>query len=260
LIFRIYKIRRLGTETSSGWSAHLTKDLAKVAAFEELAERDALMVHWLKKIPMKEIDPTSFPNVIKKWVTQELVLHKELRYLRLLITTDGYCPTVTAIMQTVAGRSIVSHASASNLFAAYKKAMVEGCRLASNLEHAHFFDSSKSLALPESKVEITAGDHGMFYAFHQRLPPWFFGKKGSWSEAKAMWKQCITRNKDSRESFTFNEIVKTPVSVGYAESPLLQKLYFGTTKVACDTGRINFSRLNIGGGSEISNMMPHFIS
>jgi hypothetical protein len=260
LIFRILKNDGQGTQTSSGWAAHVSRYQSERAAFEELAERDAIMVHWLEKRPMIEVDPKTFPISIKKWVKNELALHPKFGRLRVLATVDCFCPTVTTVLQTETGHSVMSHATAENLMTAYRKAMTETCRLASNIDHLHFFETSQNLLHGATLPRTNPEDHAMVYAYHEVLPYWLFGDLEAWAALEKEWKSCVQLNKNDKPKFSFHEIVKSPLSIGYCESDNLQKLFFGSTKIALEGGKINLNRLNLGRGASDLNLMPHFIS
>ncbi len=258
VIFRLMKNKGVGTETTSGWAAHISKDKARKAALEELSERDAIMVHWLLKKPMIEIDPKSFPYWLKQWVKNELSLHPILKRLRVLVTLDGWSPTVTSILMTDQGRGVLSHACANTLTMTLRKAMTETCRLATNIDHKNFYESSHDLLL-DKVSKINPEDHGMLYAYHSVLPDWIFGDIQPWGKIKKEWIEA-KRKEPPPEQFTFYEVVEAPLSVGFVKSNAVQDLYFGSTKEALRSGKINFNRLNIGGVASGLNLAPHFIS
>lgn len=218
------------------------------------------MVHWLLKKPMIEISGQSFPQQIKKWLNNELVLHGSLKRLRILVTLDGFAPTATTILEANDGHSIMSHGTGKSLREAFEKAIMETCRLASNIDNRRFFQSSEALGLDASDYKIQPEDHALLYSYHRHLPQWLFGEKASWVELEREWVNIFRKNEKQNEPVEFYEVVKSPLSIGYAKSSAVQNLYFGRTAKALEGGKINFARLNLCGGALDLNMAPHFIS
>ena len=260
LIFRITKNMGVGTKTTSGWSFHLTESLAQNASFQELAERDAILVHWLREIPMTEIAPVSFPRFLQNWVRNELSLHKTFRHLRILATDKGILPAIATVLQTESGHSIVSHSTCPDMLTAVKRALAETCRLASNIDDSHFFKSSKNLLTGTTDGGVAPQDHGLLYAYHAKLPEWLFGETMTWREAHSKWKSAFASGMDSKINFNFRKIIDGPFVVGFGESEDLQQLYFGSTDEALKKGYINLERLEIDRGAGSLNLLPHFIA
>jgi hypothetical protein len=208
---------------------------------------------------MLEILQDTFPGWIKKWIKNELSLHPLFKNLRILVTLDGFFPTITTILQTSSGHSVVSHGSGNTLKSAYEGAMAETCRLATNIDHQHFFQSSKNLLSNMHFGKVNPEDHVMAYAYHEPLPEWLFGDKVAWANIAEIWNK-IAREKSKNLTFEFYEVAQAPLFVGYAKSPDVQSLFFGQTRLALDKGKINFNRLNLCGGAQELNLEPHFIS
>ncbi|MBI3557687.1 MAG: YcaO-like family protein [Deltaproteobacteria bacterium] len=81
-IYKALKGTPHGTPNSNGWAAHINRERAVESAVDELAERDAVLVHWLRKIPMKEITPATWPIRIVRWTQTELFLSPKFNQLR----------------------------------------------------------------------------------------------------------------------------------------------------------------------------------
>jgi hypothetical protein len=260
IIFRILKNDGSGTKTTSGWACHISEARASMAAFIELVERDAILVHWLKEIPMLEVSTVTFPKKIKNWMTTELSQHPNLKHLRILITNQGVLPTAITLLQTDLGKSVISHATAKDFSEAVRQALIETCRLASNLDEHHFYESSKNLVTNDSYEDVVPQDHGLLYAYHVNLPGWLFGKKLEWNRAKANWTASWKIGMKKQGHFKFHKIIQNPLVVGFGESSDLQNLYFGSTAKAVERGELNLSRLNLERGSDLINLLPHFIA
>jgi hypothetical protein len=174
VIFRLLKNNGRGTETSSGWAAHVSKANAEKAAIEELVERDTIMVHWLLRKPMIEIEQSSFPLWLTQWIDRELSLHPILNRLRILVSFEGATPTVSSILLTDLNNGVICHSTGNTLDEAIRRALSETCRLATNIDQKYFYESSQLLLLERSK-KISPEDHGMLYAYHNTMPNWIFG-------------------------------------------------------------------------------------
>ena len=255
LTFRLLKNNSLGTSTTNGWACHVNTDSAAQNSLFELCERDAVLTHWLKKVPFVEIESGTFPAEIKKWKIANLNQSHLFKRLRIFVTIEGHVPVVLTMIEGFNGETMISHSSGNNLSAATIQAIGETCRFASNFSNRFFETGSRALFEESSSENVLPMDHGLLYAYHLDLPEWFFGRSIPWAEAKKNW---TTSPKLKSIDFNFHQIVGDPLVVGYGTSRDLQGLYFGQTTDALKNGEINFLRLNKSGSSEL-NLMPHFI-
>jgi len=259
LVYRITLRRHLDLYTTNGWACHLTSAKAEQAALEELAERDAVLVHWLRKIPMLEIDHATLPQFLKDWQDRELSQHLSLRKVRVLLTHEGFAPAVVIILQDEKGYSVTASATGKTLEGAVIKGLNEACRLGSNLEKRYYFLSSRALRDVEGAV-VSPPDHGLLYAYHEKLPQWIFGDKKSWKQVSGKWEEEYRHFRERNFHFEFHQIMSAPLVVGYGISRDMQRLFFGKTRVVESLGYINHKRLNLKAGEEIPNLLPHFIA
>lgn len=190
-IYKALKGTPYGSTNSNGWAAHIDRARATESAIDELVERDAVLVHWLRKIPMNEISSDTWPTWLTQWTKSELRLSPRFNQLRVLVSSHGYKPTVTTVLMDGQGYAVLSHATASTIDQALVKALAETCRIAQiAMEGAHV-ESSKALTSTESSVgAISPEDHAMFYAFHELLPSWLFGEPVEWKKAQTRWTQA----------------------------------------------------------------------
>lgn len=253
-VYRIAKGTAFGTRNSNGWAAHLNSELAAHAATEELIERDAILVHWLRQHPMQDVLPSTWPQWLRRWVNTELAISPLFNQLRVLTTTEGHLPTVTTALLDRDGYGVSSHATASTLESAVVKALTETCRIAQiamELRHeTGIGETAPSLIL----------DHIRFYAFKTRVPQWLFGKSVDWKLSTKKWEQRRRNFRADALQIKFHQVTSGPLVVGYATSGRLQGLYFGETATAIEQGFINFNRLNDVGFEGTINLQPHWVA
>ena len=127
---QILKGTLFGTQNSNGWAAHTNRARAIESAVDELVERDAILVHWLGKIPMTEVAPPTWPSWLTRWTQGELRLSPTFTQLRILASSRGYKPTITTVLLSDTGHAVLSHATAASIEQALQKALTETCRIA----------------------------------------------------------------------------------------------------------------------------------
>ncbi len=237
VLYKALKGTAFGSANSNGWAAHLSYEQALSAALDELVERDAVLVHWLGQIPMKEIAPASWPRRLTRWTQDELRLSPIFNQLRILISARGYKPTVTTVLGDHDGYAVLSHATAASLGQALDKALSETCRIAQIAMEQPQAVASSNIASPE--------DHALFYAFHERLPTWLFGDPIGWSAANSQWRAHEKQFCMPALEPKFHQIASGPLVVGFATSDQIQSLYFGRTEDAQEKGLINVRRMRV---------------
>lgn len=247
-VFRHLKAKGMGTETTNGWAIHLSEKKAFANAALELAERDAILVHWLKKKSMIEVEEQSLPLWLNKWAKNELSQSTNFNRLKILISTEGIVPTVTTALLNKNDNAIVSHSTHQSYEEAIYKALCETCRV------AHFLETYPA-ALKEVAEPL---DHARAYAYAMPFPSWFYGTKIASQEAKRLWKARYKLYLNNSVINTFKTVVKGPLTIGYAQSVGLQNLFFGTTAEAIKNNLINLKRLNLE-SAEMVNFLPHCI-
>lgn len=252
-IYHAMKGSPLGTLNSNGWAAHLTPEHAFATSLEELIERDAVLVHWLSQRPMQEIPHDHWPKWLSQWARNELTLSPIFNRLRILVSSEGYLPTVTTVLMSPNGNGVASHATAKTLEQAVSKALAEACRIAQIA-----MESPLQKNFTGNTFSIL--EHINFYAFNEKLPDWLFGDHQSWSETEKHWKKARREFKSAKLNAKFHQIVSGALTVGYATCDCLQGLFFGHTKDAERSGLINFDRLKSVGVEGVINLQPHLVA
>lgn len=249
LIFKSLKQTSLGTKSSNGWAAHVTANRAETAATMELLERDAVLVHWLTKTPFLEISVGDFPKPLSFWMKNLRNSSQRFKNLRVLVSCLGYVPTITTILLDDDGFAVLSHATDPELEVAIDKALSETCRIA-HIAHASI-DKVRSLNRPE--------DHALFYALHEKMPQFLFGKKIDLKSANLNWKKYFNKFDPAKLGIRFNTMKCGPLFVSRASSDRVQDLFFGETNAAQKNGWINERRITEAVGLTTINPMPHFV-
>jgi hypothetical protein len=256
VIYRISKKSGVRAISTNGWAAHVSRGHAFSSALEELLERDAVLVHWLAKSPFDEIREETWPTWLKAWTTSELSLAKRFNRLRILKSHLGHMPTITTILLDANGFGVVSHSAGKQIEEALKRALAETCRIAQIALQSSSDIAAENMTIDTPLVEPE--DHAMFYAHRQQLPDWIFGKKSDWKVSAHEWSKARAGFNPKSIEPVFHEVATSPLSIGYATSPLVQNLYFGTSADAQQKSLLNLKRLQQVRFGNL-NPMPHFI-
>ncbi len=262
-VFRVLKNKGVGTETTNGWAVHTSAKLARANSSLELLERDAILTHWLMKIPMREICQPTFPEWLESWKNSEFIKNGQFRDIKLFVSTIGHVPTVTVIFKNDRNHGVAGHAADSSLEMGIYKAMTECCRIASVVENVDLRKSSrtlKNLKALQNNQNLSPVDHAMFYAHHMPIPGWLSGCVIDFETANMNWANDYKKLNVDNLKATFTEISNGPLCIGYSSSPQIQNLFFGSTVLAMEKGLINFSRLRFLNLEGVENFLPHFIA
>ncbi len=250
VIYRKIKSAHPHISNSSGWACHLNSQLASASATSELLERDAVLVHWLTREPMTEINSLSWPTWLQLWTKNELSLSSSFNRLRILISTKGYVPTASVVIANSEGHGVSSHSTGMNLIEAIERALSEACRIAQiAMEFQNHLGTGSSI-----------GKHIDHYAFKEVLPSWIYGNSVDWKTSEKQWEQKSDRFDFRKLDIKFHQVASGHLSVGYATCDQLQGLYFGDTKDAQEKGLINFDRLKNVGAEGLVNFQPHWVA
>ncbi len=240
--------------STNGWAAHVTEEKCKENALYELLERDAVLLHWLKQIPMSEVAPLSFPAWLKAWAEKELVRSSNFNSLRVLISSAGHIPTATIVLANPEGNAICSHAADKNPEVAISKALIEACRI------AHWFDREAVTSIPRVGASKLLEEHAFYYSKNSKLPAWLFGPALPFATLRKNWNNHYKQFQNSDFKYEFCTFARGPIVVGYCRSEEIQDLYLGPTEIALHQGKINFARLGMNSTSGNINLGLHIVS
>lgn len=241
-------------QTSNGWAAHCTEDLAQQSSLFELLERDAAMISFHHQTPFKFLRKKWWSLPLQHWDVQLRNL-TPFSELKLGILNEGHIPVVSAILIDREGYGLIAFASGETLEDAALKAMTEACRMSEAAFSKRFYLSSAQLK--NQGARPLPHDHAVYYAHHEKLPAWIFANETEydWELQTSIWKDQIKDFKPKiRRSFEL--IARAPFYVGVSYSPDVQSLYFGNHDDAFIDGQINLARLD----GKLNFNQPHFIA
>lgn len=252
----------LVTPTSNGWAAHPDLPSFEHHALLERVERDAVLVHWLTQTPLLELVIATLPARYQTWRTSTLTQAPRFQILQILMTTEGYLPTIVAILKNEKGHGVVAHGTSANISSAIDSAIEQACRLAEIVESGFFTPTSLKLSqnLAETGFKYSPEDHSALYAEHAVLPIWLFGNCISYTEATQLWSNRHKFFNASKLSVSYETFKVGSLHVGYARTPILQDLYFGPTQAAKEAGLIRLERFEKVSSFEDLNFSPHAVA
>lgn len=157
------------SETSSGWAAHRTAELAVRAAVFELIERDVALTTWENGGPFYVVPESLWPKALFIWKNEQRT-SLEFSDLRIFLscTDNGAC--VSALLFNENGHFVAGHASDFELQDAIVSAANECFRAAHS---AIQFDSIAEVAALHSGgqgVSANPAAHSLAYAYKEAMP------------------------------------------------------------------------------------------
>lgn len=259
VVYKAMKTTSIGTSNSNGWAAHVDKPSAQNSAFMELVERDAVLTHWLCRKPLVEINPATFPAWLKSWTTTELSQSSSFKHLRILVTQNGFVPTIMTVLLNDVGNGVISHASHKTIETALFQALTESCRIAQIVQDPMLIEKSSKLISANEEKTFLPEDHAAVYAHHLAVPSWMFGHEMPFHVVRDAWKEAYDKFSPMDLGLKFHTITRKPLWVGYATSERTQGLYFGRTSEAAAKGLLNLSRLRSVMPTGEFNPLPHCV-
>ncbi len=246
---------KFSAKTSNGWAAHPQQDQARINAILEIVERDAVLAQWYSQTPFIEILYEEFPLDLQAWMQFEL-FQSEFPILRLLFSTMGIGPSVTCVLMNKSGFGVSGHATKETISGSISSAVSEACRAAhASIRRSHWKDTMRLKLSEAGPVDPSA--HALYYAYHEKFPDWMFGPQQSYLNVKNNWylklKECLSDNQ-----FYYQEVMSSPLHVGFATHPETFELKWETTDPQSVVSEIGFERLKIK--PEAINGKPHIVS
>jgi len=246
---------KYGVGTSNGWAAHPDRKQAKINATLELVERDAVLAQWYSSTPFLQIDSVSLPIEIQSWASQELS-RSEYPKLILLLSSKGFGPSVTCILQNEHGFGVSAHCTKSELYQSVVGAITEACRAAHSSIRKEHWKNSLKLKNGVSGL-LDPSTHGVYYAYHEPFPKWMFGKSISYVDANSLWTERVAEVLFDSQ-FKFQSVMELPIHVGFTTHPQAFELIWERTDAKEISQSIGAKRLNLK--SETINGNPHIVS
>lgn len=189
LALRLHCRKNKVGETSNGWAAHVTPDLAIRSAFFELIERDVALTNWENGGPFFMVPMALWPAPILDWVASRTV-QPEYHDLEVFLghSENGAC--ISALLFNGRGNFVVGHASSFNLDDAIISAVNECFRAAHLAIRFEFLPDVIALhsgSTTGNRVE--PGAHSLAYAYRETMPESVLMEDASAEAIMACWGQ-----------------------------------------------------------------------
>ncbi len=175
--------------TSNGWAAHPDLESAKVRAVAELIERDTALTTWFAAGPYYIVRETEWPEslIIRKKAIGGTAV--EFSNSTVLLSEGSFGACISVLLQTHDGRTVVGHASGSEMKNAIESAFFEALRSAHAALRFDEFAETMDLHGEESPtVAYGPGANGMAYAYGAPMPKLNFEIKTD-TEIQVMWRR-----------------------------------------------------------------------
>lgn len=156
-------------ETSSGWAAHRTADLAIRAATLELIERDVALTNWENGGPFLLVPEALWPKSLLIW-KRESRSSLEFSDLRVLLSSSDNGACISVLLFNENGNFVAGHASAFQLEEAILSASHECFRAAHSAIQFEHLAETRALHLSKPGSSAPPGAHSLAYAYKETLP------------------------------------------------------------------------------------------
>lgn len=156
-------------ETSSGWAAQRSDDLAIRAALLELIERDVALTAWETGGPFFLVPETLWPQHLLIW-KNELRPRLEFSDLRILLSNNNNGACISALLFNESGNFVTGHASALQLKDAILSASNECFRAAHSAIQFEYLAETAALHANDPVVSVRPGAHSLAYAYKETMP------------------------------------------------------------------------------------------
>lgn len=175
------------TETSNGWSCHVSESLAIENATLELIERDVALTTWQSGGPFLELPQSLWPAPLHAW-KNSLRIRPEFFDLKILLsaTVNGAC--ISALLFNEKNNFVAGHASALSVESAILSATAECLRAAHSAMRLEHFAEVAELHSNKSKT-FEPGVHSVAYAYSVTLPKEVGVVPASEAEVQNQWRQ-----------------------------------------------------------------------
>lgn len=156
-------------ETSSGWAAHRSADLAIRAALLELIERDVALNTWEDGGPFYLVPETLWPQPLLKWKAEQRP-RLEFSDLRVLLSYSDNGACISALLFNDVGNFVAGHASSFRLEDAILSAANECFRAAHSAIQFEWLADTVALHSGGPEAGAVPGAHSLAYAYKETMP------------------------------------------------------------------------------------------
>lgn len=217
------------TETSSGWAAHRSAELATRAAVFELIERHVALSAWESGGPFYLVPETLWPKFLLLWKAEPRP-HLEFPKLRVLMGSNNGGACISVLLLNDRGNFVAGHASAFRLDDAILSAANECFRAAhAALKFEHLKDVI-ALHAAEPGAISTPGAHFLAYAYKETIPDVVKIEVATAEDALTRWGQHqVTLNNLNLADFDSRLFVVDDRVVARVKAPRFRQIFWGRT-------------------------------
>ena len=216
-------------ETSSGWAAHRSADLAIQAAVFELIERDVALTVWENGGPFYLIPETLWPKNLVLWKESSRA-GLEFYDLHVLLSANGNGSCVSVLLFNQNGNFVAGHASAFRLEDAILSAAKECFRAAHSAIQFAYFHDVKTLHSGQSGAVVAPGAHSLAYAYKEILPEIVRIERATADAVLSHWMRYQTKvNNFMRSDFNAQLFQVGDRIVARVKCPRYREIFWGRT-------------------------------
>lgn len=176
------------TESSNGWAAHRSADLAFRAAVLELIERDVALNAWEDGGPFYLVPEALWPRPLLTWQAEPRP-RLEFSNLRILLSTSDNGACISALLFNGGGNFVAGHASAFLLEDAILSAANECFRAAHSAIQLELFADVATLHASEPGTNAAPGAHSLAYAYKEMMPEIVHIKNATEHDVRFRWER-----------------------------------------------------------------------
>lgn len=216
-------------ETSNGWAAHCSADLAIRAAILELVERDIALNSWENGGPFYLVPESLWPKPLLIW-KMELRPHLEFSHLRILLSHSDNGACISALLFNESGNFVAGHASALRLEDAILSATNECFRAAHSAIQFDFLSEVAALHASGPGTGAAPGAHSLAYAYKETMPEVVQIESATEIEVRRHWERHqITLNQMNLADYDAQIFEVGDRVVARVKSPKHRQIFWGRT-------------------------------
>jgi ribosomal protein S12 methylthiotransferase accessory factor YcaO len=216
-------------ETSSGWAAHYTADLAIWSAILELVERDVALSTWENGGPFLMVPDSLWPVSLVMW-KNEARMQPEYSDLQIFLSSNENGACISALLFNQGGNFVVGHASAFRLEDAILSAVNECFRAAHSAIQFRFYAETVALHLAAPGATASPGAHSLAYAYKEAMPDSVRTVTATEHEVISQWERHqIALNDLNLADFDIQIFLVGDRNVARVKSPRYRQIFWGRT-------------------------------
>ncbi|MGE3261374.1 MAG: YcaO-like family protein [Bacteriovoracia bacterium] len=216
-------------ETSNGWAAHRSADLAIRAATLELIERDVALNSWEDGGPFYVVPESLWPMPLSIWKAEPRP-RLEFFDLRILLSQGNNGACISALLFNEKENFVAGHASAFRLEDAILSAANECFRAAHSAIQFEFLAEVTALHAGGPGTCASPGAHSLAYAYKETMPEVVRIVSATENEVRSHWERHqIVLNDVNLSEFDTKTFEVDDRIVARVKSPRHRQIFWGRT-------------------------------